>query len=219
MTIKKGDFVEIEYTGKAKDTGDVFDTTDKTIADKTELKGKEFGPAIICVGKGHVLPGLDKEIAGKEEGKEYSIEIKPIDAFGSKDAKLVQLIPTNKFKQQNIQPYPGLQLNIDGMIGLVKTVSGGRTLVDFNHPLSGKELSYALKINRKVTDPKEKLSGFIKLSLGTSEFSVEVSEGNALVKMKMDLPKEASEELTKHAKEMIPEIKEISFSTEKKEKK
>ncbi|GAG16317.1 unnamed protein product, partial [marine sediment metagenome] len=181
--IKKKDFVEIEYTGKLKEENIIFDTTDEKIAKENKLHNHDYGPVTICVGEEQLLKGLDKNIEGKETGKEYDFDINPEDAFGKKNAKLIQLIPTNKFKQQKIQPMPGMQLNIDGVVGTVKTVSGGRTLVDFNHPLSGKELSYKIKINKKITDDKEKLSSYLKLSLGTKDFEAEIINGNAKISL------------------------------------
>lgn len=216
--ISKGDFVEIEYTGKIKEDGAVFDTTYEKVAKENHLHGHDFGPIVICIGEEHVLRGIDKNLEGKETGKEYDINLKPEDAFGSKNAKLIQLMPTNKFKQQNIQPMPGLQVNIDGIAGTIKTVSGGRTLVDFNHPLAGKELVYHVKVNRKVTDDKEKLKGYVKLSLGTKDFSAEVKESNAKITLKTDIPEEAKDEISKKLAELIPSIKKAEFSTEKKAK-
>ena len=46
------------------------------------------------------------------------------------------------FKKQNIIPYLGLQVNIDGILGIIRTVTPGRAIIDFNHPLSGKNLIY-----------------------------------------------------------------------------
>src|SRR3989338_8305892 len=189
-TVKKRDFVEIEYTGKIKEGNVIFDTTDEKVAKENNLHGHDFSPAIICLGEEQVLKGIDKNLEGKDIGKEYEFDINPEDAFGKKNAKLIQLIPIAKFRQQGIQPVPGMQLNIDGMVGTVKTVSGGRTLVDFNHPLAGKELSYKVRINKKVTDDKEKLSGYIKLALGTKDFETAVENGNAKITMKNEIPQE-----------------------------
>ena len=219
MKIEKGDFVEIEYTGKVKEGNMVFDTTYEKVAKENHMHGHDFGPVVICIGEEHVLRGIDKQLEGKETGNEYSIEIKPEDAFGSKNAKLIQLMPTNKFKQQNIQPMPGLQVNIDGIAGTIKTVSGGRTLVDFNHPLAGKELVYHVKVNRKIDDDKEKLAGYVKLSLGTKDFSVEINEADAKITLKTDIPQEAKDEIGRKLKELIPSIKKAEFSAEKKAKK
>jgi len=164
------------------------------------------------------LKGLDKNLEGKDIGKEYDIEIKPEDAFGNKNAKLIQLVPTNKFKQQNIQPLPGMQLNIDGMVGTIKTVSGGRTLVDFNHPLSGKELIYKIKINKKITDDKEKLTGYLKLSLGTKEIDAKIDNDKAIINLQKEIPKEAQERLSKKITELIPIIKKVEFIVKENQK-
>ncbi|MEK6876575.1 MAG: peptidylprolyl isomerase, partial [Nanoarchaeota archaeon] len=204
-TVKKRDFVEIEYTGRIKEDNIIFDTTDEKVAKENNLHGHDFSPAIICIGEEQVLKGIDKNLEGKDVGKEYEFDIKPEDAFGKKNAKLIQLIPTAKFKQQNIQPMPGMQLNIDGMVGTVKTVSGGRTLVDFNHPLAGKELSYKVMINKKITGNKEKLSGYLKLALGTKDFETTVENGNAKITLKNGMPKEVQEELSEKITELMPE--------------
>ena len=212
-TIKKHDFIEIEYTGKLKDENIVFDTTDEKIAKENNLHGhNNYGPVIICVGEEQILKGIDKNLEGKDIGKEYGIEIKPEDAFGSKNAKLIQLIPTNKFKQQNIQPMPGMQVNIDGLLGTIKTVIGGRTLVEFNHPLAGKELYYKIKINKKITNDNEKLSGYLKLSLATKDVKTEISNNNAKIILKTEMPKAAHETLSKKKPDLIPAIKKVEFT-------
>lgn len=218
--ISKRDFIEIEYTGKLKEENVIFDTTDENVAKENKLESHTgYGPVIVCVGEEQLLKGLDKNIEGKEVGKEYDIDIKPEDAFGNKNAKLIQLIPTNKFKQQNIQPMPGMQLNIDGMVGTVKTVSGGRTLVDFNHPLAGKELLYKVKINKKITDDKEKLKGYLKLSLGTKDFEAEINNNNVTISLKKEIPKEAEERLKNKIIELIPNIKKVEFAFEQQKNK
>ena len=213
MTIvSKKDFIEIEYTGKLKEENVIFDTTDEKVAKENKLEDHTgYGPVVVCVGEEQLLKGLDKNIEGKEIGKEYDIDIKPEDAFGNKNAKLIQLIPTNKFKQQNIHPMPGMQLNIDGMVGTIKTVSGGRTLVDFNHPLAGKELLYKVKVNKKIIDDKEKLIGYLKLSLGIKDFEAEITNGNVKISLKKEIPKEVEERLSKKIIELIPPILKIEF--------
>lgn len=216
--VKKGDFIEIGYTGRIKEDNIIFDTTYEKVAKENNLHGHDFSPAIICVGEKQILDGLDKNLEGKSIGREYEFDIKPEDAFGKKNAKLIQLIPTSKFRQQSIHPMPGMQLNIDGMVGTVKTVSGGRTLVDFNHPLAGKELSYKVRINKKATDTKEKLGGYVKLSLGTNDFEADVADGSAKITLKNDVPKEIQERLIGKITELVPEIKKAEFLVRDKQK-
>jgi len=155
--IKIKDFVEVEYTGKLKEDNTIFDTTDETIAKDNNIHNENmnYGPVVVCIGEKQILGGLDKQLEGKETGKEYNIELKPEEAFGKKDAKLLKMIPSGKFKQQGVQPQPGLQINIDGMMGTIRTAAGGRIIVDFNHPLSGKEIIYNIKLNKIITDNKE----------------------------------------------------------------
>ena len=209
--IKKHDFVEIEYTGSIKGDGAVFDTTEEKVARENGLydKNADYSPATICIGEHNILKALDEHMVGKETGKEYKFEVSSENAFGRKDAKLIQLIPASKFRQQNIQPIPGLQLNIDGVFGIVKTVSGGRCLVDFNHPLAGKDLVYNVKINRIVDDSKEKLNSLLKIHLNIKDAEIEAQEGNFNIKSKNKIPKEAQEEFKKIVERAVPSIKNI----------
>ena len=211
--ISKKDFVEIEYTGRIKENNKVFDTTDEKVAKENALEAHtEFGPVIVCVGENQVLKGVDNSLEGREVGAEYILDIKPENAFGAKNGKLIQMIPASKFLQQKIQPMPGMQLNIDGILGTIKTVGGGRTLVDFNHPLAGKELSYKVKINRKIDDKKEQLVGYLKLVLAAKDLEAEIEDNKAKITLKMEIPKEAQEELKIKLKEIISDIKDIEFT-------
>lgn len=217
MVVKTKDFIEIEYTGKLKEDNTIFDTTDEKIAKSNNLYNENaaYGPITICVGENQILAGFEKKLEGKEAGKSYTVELTQDEAFGRKNPKLIQLISTHKFKQQKIQPMPGLQVFIDGMLGTVKTVSGGRTLVDFNHPLSGKDISYDVKINKVITDDKEKIEAYLKLQLNLKKIDVEVKENEANIKLKKEVPKEIQEELTKKITELTA-IKKLNFIVKEK---
>lgn len=221
MALKTNDFVEIEYTGRIKEDNMVFDTTDEKTAKDNNIHNEKqsYGPVIICIGEKQVLPGIDEQMQGKEPEKSYTFEVTPEQAFGKKDAKLIQLINTNKFRKQGITPIPGLQINIDGMMGKVKTVTGGRTIVDFNHPLSGRDLIYDVKVNKRVTDDKKKLEEYLKLQLGQKDIKVTITEGNAKVELKTDIPKQIQEPLIKKITEIIPSVKKLEFVKAKEEKK
>ena len=212
--VKKHDFVEIEYTAKTKENNSIFDTTEEKVAKENDAydKNADYSPAIICIGENNILAAIEEQMIGKETGKSYSFEITAEKAFGKRDGRLLQLIPTSKFRQQNIQPVPGLQLNIDGVFGVVKTVSSGRCYVDFNHPLAGKDVVYDVKINRIVEDDKEKINSLLKLHLQIKDVDIELKEGSANINLKTDLPKEAQEEFKKIASKIVPSIKNIEFA-------
>lgn len=220
MAIKRNDFVELEYTGRFKEDNSIFDTTDKKIAKENNLfnENASYGPIIVCVGQEQALKGIDDALIGRDSG-EFKVGLKPENAFGNKDAKLIQLVPTSKFKQQKIQPMPGLQVNVDGIFGVIKTVSGGRTLVDFNHPLAGKELSYDIKVNRIVDDDGEKVKAFLKLAFGIKDCKVEIKEGNAEIAVKSELNEKTREEISKKITGLVKTVKKVEFMTNKEEKK
>ncbi|MBI3032526.1 FKBP-type peptidyl-prolyl cis-trans isomerase [Candidatus Woesearchaeota archaeon] len=212
MVVKNHDFVEIEYTGKVTENGMVFDTTDKAVAEKAGIFSQkmEYGTIIVCVGEKHVLPGLDNDINGKSLSKEYTVKFGPELGFGKKDTKMFQLIATNKFHKEGIKPMPGLQINVDGKVAVVKSVTGGRTLVDFNHPLAGKELSYTYKLLRVVTDVAEKTKALVHMQLGhnvTSEFA----DNMLTLTSKVDFPVELQNMIKEQIMKLIPELKEIVF--------
>lgn len=215
MSLKKGDFVEVEYTGYVN--GEVFDTTDEKVAKENglEREGMKFQAVIAVVGERQLLKGVDDALEGKETGKEYKVKISPEDGFGRKETKLLQLISAGKFTQHEIRPFPGLQVNIDGLIGIVRTVSGGRVIVDFNHPLAGKELEYKFKIIRIVEDDNEKLKALARMQFGSEEASI--SEGKATVTITAELPKEIQEKAAGELKQFIPSIKEVAFTVKKEE--
>jgi FKBP-type peptidyl-prolyl cis-trans isomerase SlyD len=157
VLVQKNDFIELEFTGKIKDNGEVFDTNSKVEIEKKKLNF-ESKPYVICVGKGMSIKGLDADVEGKEVGKEYSVEFKPEDAFGKRNPGMVRMIPLKIFIEQKIMPQKGMQLNLDGTLVKVISVSGGRVLVDFNNPLAGKVVSYDYKIIKKLEDEKDKVN-------------------------------------------------------------
>ena len=220
MPIKKNDFVEIEYTGRLKEENIIFDTTDEKVAKENNLgSGRtSFGPIIICVGQQHVLKGLDKFLEGKDAGK-FSVEIAPEDPFGKKDVKLIAMVPTKKFLEQKIQPMPGLQVNIDGVMGIIRTVNGGRSIVDFNHPLSGRVVVYDVKINRVFVDKKEQVEALGKLSFG-NDVKISVENNVAKVEVPQDVPANVASAFEKQFKELVDvELKFVKMEEKKEEEK
>jgi len=210
MVFQNGDFVEIEYTGMIKEGSVVFDTTSEEVAKEKGIHNPRvrYGSISVCLGEGHILSGLDRQLIGKDVG-EYKFEIPAESAFGKKSAKLLRLIPQKVFTQQKIQPFTGREVNIDGMNGIVRSVGGGRTIVDFNHPLAGKDLVYKVNLIRQVTDLTEKVKGVLRLELHLSGADVKVEDGKATVMQ--ELPAELSGMMQERITKLIPEIKQLEF--------
>ncbi|MEM4271659.1 MAG: FKBP-type peptidyl-prolyl cis-trans isomerase [Candidatus Pacearchaeota archaeon] len=152
-TAKKGDFVEIKYTGYANEN--IFDSNIEEDLKKIHSKAKAKR-LIVCVGEGMVVFGFDKALEGKEVGKEYEIKLSPKEAFGERKKELIKTIPLKIFTEKKMNPQAGMVLAMDEALAKVIAVSGARVITDFNNPLAGKEVTYKFKIERKINDEKEK---------------------------------------------------------------
>ncbi len=203
--IQHHDFIELDYTGRLAD-GPLFDTTSEKVAKQHNLPtaNKKFGSVVICVGEQQILPGLDAQLVGKEVGKEYTIKLLPEQAFGKRDIKKMKIIPMGTFREHQTEPQPGLQIDVDGEMGTVARVSGGRVMVNFNHPLAGKEVVYEIRILRQVTDQKEQITAFLNMGLRIPEdkINVEIAEGKATIQLPFQLPAPFTEELGKKLAEL-----------------
>lgn len=219
--IKLHDFVEVDYTGKLPD-GMVFDTTIAEVAKEQHIHSEKttYGPAIVCVGEQQLLPGLDEQLVDKEVGKEYTVTLAPEQAFGKRDIKKVKIIPSGTFREHKMEPHPGLQIDVDGEVGLVSSVSGGRVIVNFNHPLAGKEVVYTFKIRRKVDDAAEQITSFLAMSFKIPEvqMKVEAKEGKATVELPVSLPPPLTDALVKKLAELTG-VKELEFKVKRTERK
>lgn len=103
MTIKKGDFISIDFVAKIKETGETFDTTLQDVAKKEHLfrEGYVYEPMLVVVGDGWVLKGLDDELVGLESNKPSTVELLPAKAFGLRDPGKLKLIPLRRFKTED----------------------------------------------------------------------------------------------------------------------
>lgn len=156
---KNKDFIEIKYTGYLE--GKPFDSNIEEDLKVIDPKGKTQ-KVVVSIGEGMVVSGLDNALLDKEVGKDYEIELKPKEAFGERRRELVRLIPLKEFTEKKIHPRPGMAFTIDNSLVRILAVSGARVTVDFNNPLSGKNVVYKFKIIRMVDDVKEKAEAFFQ---------------------------------------------------------
>lgn len=215
--VKKGDFVEIEYDGRLKDPEMLFDSTNEDTAKKEGIHSQNmaYGPVTLCVGENQILKGLDEHLIDKEVGQEHSIELPPEHAFGKKSAKLMKLIPATVFKKHQVRPEVGLQVNIDGSMGTIRSATGGRVIVDFNHPFAGKEVVYNVKINKKIEDSQEKAKAFLNMSLNVKKeaITIEEKDGKKIIKVDSELHPELVAQVKAKFVTVLPEFKDAEIVT------
>lgn len=216
VAVKSGDFVEVSYVGRIKG-GEVFDLTDEKLAKEKGLFNENvlYGPMPVVLGAGHMLPGLEKSVVGMDAGSSKKVVLGPKDAFGPHVKERVQLIPEKIFKQRNVEPKAGMVVNVEGTIGRVQSVSGGRVLVDFNHPLAGKELEYDVKVEKLITEVAEKVTGLLKLYTrrAYTKFKVEVDKDETVIfpeTAAVDVAPEAMRKVAEEAKKYCG-VKTVKF--------
>lgn len=182
MSFSEGDFVKIDYSARRASDNTLVYTTKEDIAKKegTYSKDDKYGTQLVIVGKNSTIKGVDAAVKGMAVGEEKKVTIEPKDAFGERDERLVNVMHLSDFRNRDIDPKPGLRINIDGNIATVKSVNSGRVMVDANHPLAGETLLYEIKVVSKIDSSKEKVSALAEF-YSLAPKSVEVEGGNAKI--------------------------------------
>jgi len=230
MSIEKGDFLLVDYTGSVKETGEVFDTTLENVAKEKGLykAGDIYEPKLIVTGEGWVLKALDERLLTLEVGKTASVEIPPEKAFGDRDPEKVKLVSLRRLAARGITPRLGMRLEVDGKTAIVRTMGSGRVQLDFNPPLAGKTLAYEVTIRRKLVEKAEKMEALIHRRIpgvvDIKKFNLTLSE----TWVEIEVPEEAfyieGLQLAKRGiatdiQRLLPEIAMVKFvETFKKEK-
>lgn len=213
MPIGKGDFITLSYTGSV--AGGTFDTTDEEVARDSGIHspGALYGPVTVRVGSQHVILGLDEALEGKEIGYEGEIDIPAEKAFGPREKERIEAFTKNSFKEK---PKIGVTIKVpDKGEGTVVDIIGNRVLVDFNHPLAGKELHYWFRIENEVTGVEEKIKGLIRLFAGR-ELEVTFNEGIVTINLPPGINYDRRwvlwrSRIVHEALEFIPEVTEVSL--------
>lgn len=135
--IKDGDTVSIHYTGSLMD-GTVFDSSD----------GRE--PLEFVVGSGQIIPGLDVALPGMQEGESKVVKIDCKQAYGPINPAMRQGVPRDAIPDE-IELKPGLQLQMQTPEGqpmpvTVVEVGEDEVMLDANHPLAGKDLTFDFEV-------------------------------------------------------------------------
>ena len=118
---------------------------------ETVVDSNMGGDALIFMfGKGQIIPGLENGIVNMEIGDKGDILVQPADAYGEYNAEATQEVPADQFA--GIELAVGMTLYGQGEDGgtvqvTVKEIKEDTVVIDFNHPLAGKELMFSVAIN------------------------------------------------------------------------
>lgn len=106
-------------------------------------------PLTYLHGADNIVPGLEREMEGKQVGDQFQVTVDPVDGYGERQGD-PQPVPRDRFPSHlDIQPGMQFQAQTEGgdVIPLwVDRVDGGTVYVDENHPLAGVTLHFAVQV-------------------------------------------------------------------------
>lgn len=106
-------------------------------------------PLEFVYGTDPILPGIQKGIAGLKEGDQKQLTVAPEDAFGQPNPQAVITVPKEQLGKEDVQTgmmFTMPQPNGQTLRGIVTEVNEDSVILDFNHPLAGKELVITVEI-------------------------------------------------------------------------
>ncbi len=164
--MEQGDLVLIDYVGSQD--GEIFDLSNEERAKEEGLYSEEmdYSPVPVLIGEGYVIEGLEEVLEDMEVGEEREVEIPAEKAYGKREAGNIETYPEKEFKKQDVNVRPGDRVMVGNRQGRVLSNSSGRVRVDFNHPLSGKDLEYEVELLEKVEGDEEKAEKIFDYRLG-----------------------------------------------------
>ncbi len=140
--VQADSFLTLHYRLSGPDGADIINT---------------FGgqPATLSLGTGELSPSVEQRMLGLAEGVHASFDIPQGEAFGPRNADMLQWVVTSLLKQLGdpleqyhvgdvVQfPSPG---GAGNYAGAVQQVEPTRVLFDFNHPLAGRSVRFEVQI-------------------------------------------------------------------------
>lgn len=134
---KQGDTVRVHYTGALGD-GTQFDSS------------REASPLEFKIGEGRIIPGFEEAVVGMEPGDSKQVTISSDQAYGPRREELTQEVERTMLPD-DLEVQPGMQLQASGpgqqpLVVTVSEVKEGSVVLDANHPLAGKDLTFDIEL-------------------------------------------------------------------------
>jgi len=138
-TIEAGKVAAIWYT---------LTDEDGTVLDTNRKGGK---PLPFLVGSGNIIVGLEEELLGKQKDDQLTVVVAPEKAYGEPDPERFQAVPKDSLPPE-VPMEVGTQLTATAQEGgqaqivRIHEITEDEVVVDFNHPLAGKPLTFEVTV-------------------------------------------------------------------------
>jgi peptidylprolyl isomerase len=134
--IEPGTNVKVHYKGTLDD-GSIFDSSE----------GKE--PLSFQAGTGQVIPGFDETVLQMEVGASATVTIPSEKAYGSIREDMILTLGKEQFPE-GMEPKVGNSLKLSTpqgpLIARITDINNDGVVIDGNHPLAGKDLTFELTL-------------------------------------------------------------------------
>ncbi|NVK72379.1 MAG: peptidylprolyl isomerase [Oceanospirillaceae bacterium] len=105
-------------------------------------------PASFVFGDGSLLPDFESALLGMAAGQEASFVMPPEKAFGAHNESNIQRIPRSQFsmdlEEGMVVSFADMSKN--ELPGVIAEIGDKDVVVDFNHPLAGRSLTFKVRI-------------------------------------------------------------------------
>jgi len=134
--IAEGKTISLHYT-LSLDTGEIVESNTKE------------EPLVYTLGSGELMPGLEEVLEEMQEGEERTGTLLSEKGYGPTNPDALIEVPKDHLPPETWQT--GAQLQAAGpkgeqINGVIKELKENSAIVDFNHPLAGKDLHFTLRI-------------------------------------------------------------------------
>lgn len=120
-----------------------------TVGEQQVEDSHEGEPLSYLHGHGNIIPGLEREMAGKAAGDSFSATIPPELAYGlRRDDAVARVQMKHVLTKGRLEPGQPIMVNTENGPRQVRVVKPGKFVVDVdaNHPMAGATLNFAIEI-------------------------------------------------------------------------
>lgn len=107
-------------------------------------------PATLEIGDGNLPEGFESYLLGLEPGAHERYEVPPEQGFGQVNPNNMQTFKRSEFSNE-MELEPGLMVSFadarkSELPGVVHSIDDEEVVVDFNHPLAGRDLVFEVEV-------------------------------------------------------------------------
>ena len=135
--ISQGDWVQLHFSMHLADGALIDSSRQRTVAPQ------------LCVGSGTLPEHFERLLLGLKEGDRRSWVLPAEKAFGTHQSEHIRTFNRAEFVHMDLAP--GLVISFADLArtelpGVVQRVSEQEVVVDFNHPLAGRDIVFEVEI-------------------------------------------------------------------------